>query len=177
MRLCVNPCLLLDNNICLQLDKNICLMLDNNICLRWDYVFCWTLPSMNIFYLIGMLGSSTFKFHVLNRMLINGESTVGAFSAFTLIIALPLILYPAYHYFLHLLSTNHKWTQPGCFPLLYKPTAQKPKKIWDSLMSSRRGITPGRLPVELWCHSVAVSLRVFAFVFCKASFGSKYIIL
>jgi hypothetical protein len=39
------------------------------------------------------------------------------FSAFNLIIVLPLILYPAYHYFLHLLSTNHKCTQPCYFPL------------------------------------------------------------
>jgi hypothetical protein len=52
-----NLCLLLDNNLCLLLDKNHCLLLDNNICLQWDYVFCWTLSSMDKFYLIGILGS------------------------------------------------------------------------------------------------------------------------
>jgi hypothetical protein len=56
VRLCVNLCLLLDNNLCLLLDNNLCLLLDNNIGLRWDYVFCWTLPAMDIFYLIGILG-------------------------------------------------------------------------------------------------------------------------
>jgi hypothetical protein len=57
------------DNLYLLLDNNPCLLLDNNICLRWDYVFCWILPSVNIFYLIGILGSSTFNFHVVNRML------------------------------------------------------------------------------------------------------------
>jgi hypothetical protein len=70
VRLCVNLCLLLDNNLCLLLDNNLCLLLDNNICLRWDYVFCWTLPSMDMFYLIEILGSSTLNFHLENRMLI-----------------------------------------------------------------------------------------------------------
>jgi hypothetical protein len=53
VRLCVNLCLLLDNNLYLLLDNNHCLMLDNNIGLWWDFVFCWTLPPMDIFYLIG----------------------------------------------------------------------------------------------------------------------------
>jgi hypothetical protein len=38
-------------------------------------------------------------------------------------------------------------------------------------------ITPGRLPVELWSLSAAVSSRVFNLVFCKTLFGKKYIIL
>jgi hypothetical protein len=91
--LCVNLCLLLDNNICLLLDNNLCLLLDNNlcflldnnICLRWDYIFYWTLPSMDVFYLIGILGSSTFNFHIVNRMLITCESSVGAFLHLTLL--------------------------------------------------------------------------------------------
>jgi hypothetical protein len=49
VRLCVNLYFLLDNNICLLLDKNICL--------PWDNVFYWTIPSMNMFYLIGIMGS------------------------------------------------------------------------------------------------------------------------
>jgi hypothetical protein len=77
VRLCVNLCLLFDNNRCL--------MLDNNICLRWDYVFCWTLPSVDIFYLIEILGSSNLNFHVVNRMLIICDSSVGAFLHLTLL--------------------------------------------------------------------------------------------
>jgi hypothetical protein len=55
VRLCVNLCLLLDNNPYLLLDNNFCLLLNNNIYLRWDYVFCWTLPSVDMFYFIGIV--------------------------------------------------------------------------------------------------------------------------
>jgi hypothetical protein len=83
------------------------------------------------------------------------------FSVFNLIIALPLILYPAYHYFLHLLSTNHKCTQPCYFLLLYKPTAQKLKEILDSLMrSSRHAITSGRLPAYHFHCNASESVRL-----------------
>jgi hypothetical protein len=101
VRLCVNLCLLFDNNLCLLLDNNLCLMLDNNlylvldnnlcllldnnICLHWNYVLCWTLPSMDMFYLIGILGSSTFNFHVVSRMLIICELSIGAFLHLTLL--------------------------------------------------------------------------------------------
>jgi hypothetical protein len=85
VRLCVNLCLLLDNNLCLLLDDNIRLLLDNNIGLQWDYVFCWTLALVDIFYLIGILGSSTFNFHLVNRMLITCESSIGAFLHLTLL--------------------------------------------------------------------------------------------
>jgi hypothetical protein len=80
-----NICLLLDNNLCLPLNNNLYLLLDNNIGLRWDYVFCWTLPSVDIFYLIGILGSSTFNFHLVNKMLITCESSIGAFLYLTLL--------------------------------------------------------------------------------------------
>jgi hypothetical protein len=95
VRLCVNLCLLLDNNLCLLLDNNlylllnnnICLLLDNNLCLLldnniglwWDYVFCWALPPVDIFYLIEILGNSTFNFHLVNQMLITCESSIGDF--------------------------------------------------------------------------------------------------
>jgi hypothetical protein len=47
-------------------------------------------------------------------------------------------------YFLHLLSTNHKCTQPHHFPLLFKLAAQKEKMDWSSLtMSYGRVIAPG----------------------------------
>jgi hypothetical protein len=93
VRLCINLyllldnkfCLLLDNNLCLSLDNNLCLLLDNNISLWWDYVFCWTLPPVDIFYLIGILGSSTFNFHLVNRMLITCESSIGVFLHLTLL--------------------------------------------------------------------------------------------
>jgi hypothetical protein len=94
VRLCVNLCLLLDNNLCLLLDNNLCLLLDNNLCLlldnniglRWDYVFCWALPPVDIFYLMGILGSSTFNFHLVNRMLITCESSIGVFQHSTLLL-------------------------------------------------------------------------------------------
>jgi hypothetical protein len=93
VRLCVNLCLMLDNNLCLlldnnfylPLDNNLCLLLDNNIGLRWYYVSSWTLPPVEIFYLIGILGSSTFNFYLVNRMLITCESSIGAFLHLTLL--------------------------------------------------------------------------------------------
>jgi hypothetical protein len=85
VRLCVNIYLLLDNNLCLLLNNNICLLLDKNIGLWWDYVFCWTLPSVDIFYLIGILGSSTFNFHLVNSMLITCETSIDAFLHLTLL--------------------------------------------------------------------------------------------
>jgi hypothetical protein len=72
----------------------------------------------------------------------------------------------------HMLSTNHKYTQP-C-----PPAAQKLKKIWDFLMgSSRQAIVPGRLSVELWSLFAALLPRVFDLVFCKTLFSNKYYIL
>jgi hypothetical protein len=54
---------------------------------------------------------------------------------------------------------------------VYKPAAQKLKEILDSLMrSSRRTITPGRLPVVLWCFSAAMLSRVLDLVFCMTLF-------
>jgi hypothetical protein len=47
--------------------------------------------------------------------------------------------------FLHLLSTNHKCSQPCYFPLLLKPTAQKEKMDWNSSMRSSR-LCVARLP-------------------------------
>jgi hypothetical protein len=85
VRLCVNLCLLLDNNLRLLLYNNLCLLLDINICLQWDNVLCCTLPSVDTFYFIGILGISTFMFNIVNRMLIIGESSVGAFQHSTLL--------------------------------------------------------------------------------------------
>jgi hypothetical protein len=38
------------------------------------------------------------------------------------------------------------------------------------MRSYRRAITPGRLPVELWSLSAAISLRVSDLVLCKTLF-------
>jgi hypothetical protein len=84
-------------------------------------------------------------------MLIINESSVGAF----LLIALYLIspcYYPLHiNYFLHLLTTNHKCTQPCYFSLLLKPAAQKEMMDWNSLTrSSRLRVTPVAIHVVLW---------------------------
>jgi hypothetical protein len=50
---------------------------------------------------------------------------------------------------LHLVSTNHKCTQPCYVPLLYKLAAQKEKMEWNSLMSSSRLCVA--LIAILWC--------------------------
>jgi hypothetical protein len=46
-------------------------------------------------------------------------------SDYPFIIVLSLLLPCIIILFLHLLSTNHKCTQPCYFPVLLKPTAQK----------------------------------------------------
>jgi hypothetical protein len=105
-------------------------------------------------------------------VLISWESCIGAF-----LHSILLYLYPCYYgmhiiFFPHLLSTNHKCTQP-C-----PPAAQKLKNIWSAtLWCSRWAIAAGRLSVELWCRSAAMSSRVINLVFCKTLFGNKYIIL
>jgi hypothetical protein len=60
-----------------------------------------------------------------------------SYALFTLLLPLHII------YFLHLLTTNHKCTQPCYFPLLLKPAAQKEKIEWNcSTRSSRLRVTP-----------------------------------
>jgi hypothetical protein len=68
-----------------------------------------------------------------------------SYAIFLLAITLHII------YFLHLLSTNHKCTQPCYFPLLLKPAAQKEKMGWNSSMrSSRLHVALVAVPVVLW---------------------------
>ncbi len=72
-------------------------------------------------------------------------------SAYPFIIVLSLLLPCIIILFLHLLSTNHKCTQPCYFPLLLKPAAQKRMMNWSSLMrSSRLRIALVAVPVVLW---------------------------
>jgi hypothetical protein len=72
-------------------------------------------------------------------------------SVYPFIIVLSLLLPCIIILFLHLLSTNHKCTQPCYFPLLLKPAAQKERMDWNSLMrSSMLRVIPVVVPVELW---------------------------
>jgi hypothetical protein len=71
-------------------------------------------------------------------------------SAYPFITVLSLLLPCIIILSLHLLSTNHKCTQPCYFPLLLKPAAQKEMMDWNSLTRS------SRLCVTLGCHSCGV---------------------
>jgi hypothetical protein len=64
---------------------------------------------------------------VVILVLIIGESSISAISAYHFITVLSLLLPCIIILFLHLLSTNHMCTQPCYFPLLLKPVAQKEK--------------------------------------------------
>jgi hypothetical protein len=112
-------------------------------------------------------------------VLINCESCIGAFLLTTLLPYLPCYYHLHIILFLHLLSTNHKCIQPWYFPLLYKPSAQKVKMVMENSLtrSSRLCAALVAVPVELWCLSTVMLLRVFNLVFCKMLFGNKYYIL
>jgi hypothetical protein len=71
-----------------------------------------------------------YNFNVVILVLIIGESSIGAISAYHFISVLSLLLPCIVILFLHL----HKCTQPCYFLLLYKPAAQKLKKIWSTLI-------------------------------------------
>jgi hypothetical protein len=80
-------------------------------------------------------------------------------SAYHFIIVLSLLLLDIIILSLHLLSTNHKCTQPYYFPLLLKPTAQKEKMDWNSSTRSfRLRVALVAVPVEL------CSLPLFHFI-------------
>jgi hypothetical protein len=91
-------------------------------------------------------------------MLIINESCIGAFLLAALYRIYFVITF-TYQYFLHLLSTNHKCTQPCYFPLLLKPAAQKEMMDWNSSMrSSRLRVAPVAVPVVLWSLPLRVVL-------------------
>jgi hypothetical protein len=79
-----------------------------------------------------------YNFNVVILVLILGESSIGAISAYHFIIVLSLLIPCIIILFLHLLSTNHKYTQYCYFPLLLKPAAQKEKVDWNSSTRSSR---------------------------------------
>jgi hypothetical protein len=68
----------------------------------------------------------------------NHESSLGAFLLIALCLNYLVVTLLHIILFLHLLSTNHKCTQPCYFPLLLKPATQKEKMDWYSLMRSSR---------------------------------------
>jgi hypothetical protein len=105
-----------------------------------------------------------YNFNVEILVLIIVESSIGAISAYHFVIVLSLLLPYIIILFLHLLSTDHKCTQPSYFPLLLKPAAQKEKMDWNSSTRSfRLRVAPGVVPVELW------SLSLFCSVECHHS--------
>jgi hypothetical protein len=76
-------------------------------------------------------------------------------SAYHFIIVLSLLLPCIIILFLHLLSTNHKCTQPCYFPMLLKSAAQKERIDWNSsTRSSRLCVAPIVVPVVLWSLSL-----------------------
>jgi hypothetical protein len=100
-----------------------------------------------------------YNFNVEILVLIIGWSSIGAFSAYPFTTILSLLLPCIIILFLHLLSTNHKCTQPCYFHLLLKHAAQKEKMNWNSsTRSSRLRVAPVAVPMELW------SLTLFCFI-------------
>jgi hypothetical protein len=91
-----------------------------------------------------------YNFNIVILALIIGESCIDAFLLIILLV-LSLLLPCIIILFLHLLSTNHKCTQPCYFPLLLKPAAQKERIDWNSsTRSSRLRVAPVVFPVVLW---------------------------
>jgi hypothetical protein len=91
-----------------------------------------------------------YNFNVVILVLIIGESSIGAFLLILFITILSLLLPCIIILFLHMLSTNHKCTQPCYFPLLLKPAAQKERMDWNfSTRSSRLRVAPVVVPVVL----------------------------
>jgi hypothetical protein len=76
-------------------------------------------------------------------------------------------------YLLHLLSTNHKCTQPCYFSLLLKHAAQKEKMDWNS--SRRSCAAPIPIPVGLWGQTQTCGLAdaaLFGVEQCLCVFSS-----
>jgi hypothetical protein len=98
-----------------------------------------------------------YNFNVVIWVLIIGEVMYRCISITVLSLVLPCIVI----LFLHLLSTNHKYTQPCYFPLVLKPATQKERMDWNSSMrSSRLCVAPVVIPVVLWSLHCSVPLRV-----------------
>jgi hypothetical protein len=91
-----------------------------------------------------------YNFNVEILVLIIGKLSISAIFAYPFITVLSLLLSYIIILFLHLLSTNHKCTQPYYFSLVLKPATQKKKMDWNSsTMSSRLRGVPVAIPMEL----------------------------
>jgi hypothetical protein len=100
------------------------------------------------------------NFNVVILVVIIGDSRISAISTYHFITVLSLLLPHIIILFLHLLSTNHKCTQPCYFPLLLKPAAQKEKMDWNSsTRSSRLRVAPVTVPGELWSLPLFCSIE------------------
>jgi hypothetical protein len=92
-----------------------------------------------------------YNFNIVILVLIIGEVMYRCISAYPFITVLSLLLPCIIILFLHLLSTNHKCTQPCYFPLLLKLAAQKERMDWNSsTRSSRLCVVSVVIPVVLW---------------------------
>jgi hypothetical protein len=101
-----------------------------------------------------------YKLNIVILVLIIGESSIVAISAYHFITVFSLLLPCIIILSLHLLSTNHKCTQPCYFPLLLKLAAQKEKMDWNSSMKcSRLRVASVAIPVELWSLSLFRSVE------------------
>jgi hypothetical protein len=85
-------------------------------------------------------------------VLINYKSCIGVFLLIALAQFYLVIITSHFILFLHLLSINHKCTQPCYFPMMYRPAAQKVKMGMknSSTRSSRLCVAPVAIPTVLW---------------------------
>jgi hypothetical protein len=91
-----------------------------------------------------------YNFNIVILMLIIEEVMYRSISAYPFITVLSLLLPCIIILFLHLLSTNHKCTQPYYFPLLLKAAAQKERMDWNSsTRGSRLCVAPVVIPMVL----------------------------
>jgi hypothetical protein len=102
-----------------------------------------------------------YNLNVVILVLIIGESSIGAISAYHFTTVLSLLSLCIIILFLHLLSTNHKCTQPCYFPLYSNLLPRR--RRWTGIL--RRGILGYVLPrlPFLWSYGVfrcSVLLRV-----------------
>jgi hypothetical protein len=100
-----------------------------------------------------------YNFNVVILVLIIGEPSISANSVYHFITVLSLLLPCIIILFLHLLSTNHKCTQPCYFPPATQTSYSEGEdglEFYDE--SSRLRVAPDAVHVELW------SLSLFHFV-------------
>jgi hypothetical protein len=116
-----------------------------NLCDYFVPVWPYLMICLNLTYWVVLACNP----NLANSMLIIKESSMGAFLLTTLYL-IYLIIPLHIIYFLHLLSINHKCTQPCYFPLVLKPTAQK--EMWTRILwRGVLGYASPRLPF-LWCY-------------------------